>query len=306
MKLILSVSPKDLDTVVMENPDVVRKFKGGFLVSFLAVRKRPEVMDKLVELKRMNPNLCLMLDSGAHSFIYIYAKKIKKISFSMGHGLNKEAMRIMKHDGIDKFVDEYSNFMYKYSDVFDIFVELDLQAIYGMNTIERWRQLFLASCGQKLMVVWHGEDEEVMDKWCKRFTYVGLGGTQSSKDEQKRSKRYIKNIVKRYPENRFHLFALTDNNLTMYSSMGLYSADSTSWSLGSRFGLFYWFDRGVLKAKTKYFLRNDGRRSDQVNFLAWTQFGNFLNGVGRFKDEEKGDEASGGAKDSSHVSPEHD
>lgn len=286
MKLILSLSPKDLTNIVDKNIETVKRFKGGFLFSYLAIRKNPEILDRLIELKKLNPNLCMMLDSGAHSFIYIFAKKIKKVDMEMGHGLNKDAIDMMKNIGIDKFINEYAMFMHKYKDVFDIFVELDLQAIYGMTTIERWRQLFKSSCGDKLMVVWHGEDEETTDKWCKEYSLIGLGGTKASKDEQGRTKKFIKKIVRKYPDNKFHLFALTSNDLTLYSSLGLYSADSTSWSLGSRFGLFYYFDGGILKSQTKYFLRKDAERSDTVNFLAWTQFGNFLNDIGHYKDNE--------------------
>jgi len=287
MKLILSVSPKDMDNTLFQNTDIVKKFKGGFLVSYLAIRKKPELMDKLIVLKEMNPSLCLMLDSGAHSFIYIFAKQIKKINFSMGHGLNQEAINIMKHMGIERFVKEYAMFMYKYKDVFDIFVELDLQGIYGMNTINSWRRLFKSSCGDKLMIVWHGEDEETTRKWCEEYTLIGLGGTKSSNEESLRSKRFIKQIVQKYPDNKFHLFALTSNDLILYSSLGLYSADSTSWSLGSRFGLFYWFTGRELKSKSKYFLRNDSDRADLVNFIVWTQYGNYLNSIGKFIEGDK-------------------
>jgi hypothetical protein len=156
-----------------------------------------------------------------------------------------------------------------------------------MKEIQKWRNLFEGSCGkEKLMIVWHGEDKETTKEWCERYPLVGLGGTASSSDEQMRTHKFIKQIVQQYPNNKFHLFALTSNDLGLYSSLGLYSADSTSWSLGSRFGLLYWYDSGRLKSKSKYFLRNDADRSDKVNFLAWLRFGNHLNGLGKFKDSD--------------------
>lgn len=287
MKLLLSVNPKDIKEILFNNINITKKYKGGFLVSYLAIRQNKDILNDLIELKKINPDLCLMLDSGAHSFIYIFAKQIKKNNMEMGHGLNQEAIRIMKNIGIEKFIKEYSMFMYKYKEIFDIFVELDLQAIYGINTIESWRTLFKSIIGDKLMVVWHGEDEDTTDKWCKEYKLIGLGGTKASKDEQGRTTKFINKIVQQYPDNKFHLFALTSNDLVKFSAIGLYSADSTSWSLGSRFGLLYWFTGNKLLNKSKYFLRSDVVRSDTINFIAWIRFGNYLNDLGKFKVKEK-------------------
>jgi len=278
MKLILSMSCVDFRRLACQLED----YKGGILFSYMDLRKKMDyILPTLIKLRKKNPKLFVMVDSGAHSFLYMYGKTVLKRSMEMGHGINQEVIRIVKSEGIEKYISNYTNFMYRYQNVFDCFVELDLQSMYGMDVIENWRTRFNRSSKGKLMVVWHGESNKILEQWCKDYTFIGLGGTGAGANL--RSPKFIQQVTKRYPDNKFHLFAMTDNKLSKYSETGLFSADSTSWSLGKRFGLFYYFEKGQLYGESKYFLRRDNNRADMVNLLAWKQFGNYLNDIGRFR-----------------------
>lgn len=284
MKLVLSMSSKELQRILSKE-NVLKDYKGGILLSYMELRKN---MDKVIHvikrLKRENPGIFIMVDSGAHSFLYMYGKVMLKRKLEMGHGINQEVVDICKNVGIDNYVEEYAKFMYRYQKIFDCFVELDLQNLYGDVMINNWRELFYKACGQKLMIVWHGEEQHIIQSWADKYTFIGVGGT-NPKGEKLNTPKTIKHIITKYPQNKFHLFALTGNELSLYSSLGLFSADSTSWNTGSRFGLFYYFENGKLRQKSKYLLRGRNKQNDEMNLLAWIQYGNYLNDIGKFKEE---------------------
>lgn len=92
----------------------------------------------------------------------------------------------------------------------------------------------LESYGVKPIPVFHQrEDLKVLDYYCEHYNYVGLGGVGNLGNFARRVE-WLNKIFTRYPNQKFHGFAITDFKVLM--RFPFYSVDSTSWLMGSRFG----------------------------------------------------------------------
>jgi len=98
-------------------------------------------------------------------------------------------------------------------------------------------------------------DKDYLDYLCREYDYVAIGGMAGEGLSFKRTLRllrWVMSIAMKYG-TKIHAFGITGINTL--KSIPLYSADSTSWLSGSRFGWRYVFQNGSLLS----FKKNSGK-----------------------------------------------
>ena len=77
------------------------------------------------------------------------------------------------------------------------------------------------------------EDFKYLDDYCANYPYVGLGGV-GNLGSSKWIGTWLTRVFARHPRHKFHGFAITSPSLMI--KFPFYSVDSTSWTIGSRYG----------------------------------------------------------------------
>jgi len=96
---------------------------------------------------------------------------------------------------------------------------------------------YLESEGLYPMPVYHyGEPLDVLDKMCGKYEYIGLGGLSIGMISTEKLRNFWEYIYERYKDNKFHIFGSTQ--MGAFINYQPFSLDSSSWTLGSRFGIF--------------------------------------------------------------------
>lgn len=215
----------------------------GVFVAYPAIMTGGEgQVQYLKELRKKD--ISIMIDSGAHGIIYYWLKKNGK-TIEMGHNPAKWAKEIVDYNKYDWYVHKYMNFIKRNEGVFDFYVELDVQKILGYEKVWKWRQQWKKK-GLNPMLVWHGETGEELENMVSYGDNIGIGGTDTETGDEMLNKRikgaqYIRQIDK---DIWIHWFAFTNWSALRYLMKYdlVNSVDSTSWTVGSRFGIVYVFD----------------------------------------------------------------
>lgn len=104
----------------------------------------------------------------------------------------------------------------------------------------------------------HGEEEDVLARYCEDAPYVGLGGLAVGRINTEELKKWWGRIAVRYPRTRFHL--LGTNQFLAFTEHQPFSIDSTSW-LGDIWGNLITLDKHGLPEQNGFEMkRSDGRR----------------------------------------------
>ena len=143
-------------------------------------------------------------------------------------------------------------------------VELDLQRLYGDDTIQAWRRdiwmPFEARTGIRVCYVWHPTED--LASWKAmldnpQMRYLGLGGTRHFSPEQRTTMAFSA-----YRASKpVHAFAGV--NVTWMKEAPFYSVDSTSWAVSAQaFGVASVFDPNTGGLK-RYRIGNAQVRADE-------------------------------------------
>lgn len=166
----------------------------------------------------------LVIDSGAHSFFgFVNLSATRHIR--------------MKNRMPDPHVyfRGYCDWLISETGRWDYFVELDLQELVGMETVEEWRKEYQRlDIARGCISVWHSSDGWPM--W-ERMTaesesrYIGIEGLRKGRA----ALPYLKHIEYAYKRGcRVHGFAMVKRDcLNRYP---FYSTDSSSWMAACRYG----------------------------------------------------------------------
>ncbi len=208
-----------------------KKIKGA-MMSYLTFRGGKRHTDYLIRWRK-EFGVKVMVDSGAHAFLYAENVESKVISSVAGgwHPINKEVEGLLKDP--DKYVHEYMDWLEKNREAYDYAVELDIQKMVGQDKVDVWRDEFLAR-KIPIVIVLHpraGDTVEVVRKWkAKGVEYFGRGEfTADNPADMAQLREMSGEGVK------VHMFAFSPNNLSKYFDW-IDSSDSSSWLAAGKLG----------------------------------------------------------------------
>lgn len=178
----------------------------------------------LRERLEKNPNVKLMVDSGAYTF-----------------HMNEDEYKKKPMEYWDKYIESYRKFIMENKDIIFSCVEVDIANIVGDSVVEGWRNgVFkeIEEAGVLVCYVWHPFDgKPAWEQMCKRFRYVGYSLKNADLEEHEMVK--MSNIAKKH-NALIHGFAIT--RVELMSRVPFYTGDSTTWLVGTQYGELNWFD----------------------------------------------------------------
>lgn len=180
-----------------------------------------------------HPNIKMMIDSGAHTF---HAKE--------------EEFKDKPIEFWESYLERYVNFIKANKEFIFSCVELDIANIVGFEKVDYFRQKYfepLKEEGILVCYVWHGYDGDAYwEEMCQRYDYIGFSLVNSSMDERDIIKKI--NTARKYG-TLTHGFALT--RVDILSKYPMWTADSTTWLVGTQYGELNWFDGRRMKRLKK-------------------------------------------------------
>jgi len=226
----------------------------------------------------------IMLDSGAHTF-FVQGGFQSAISDAQ----SKKAELIVDPD---EYFKGYKEWLETKKDMFDIIVELDIGKIVGDEKVRVWRQEFINIVGKdRACTVFHPDymKSDYFEELCQASDYVACGaGLRQELSEW----GPFTSIAKKYG-TKLHGLAMTKS--WFMERVPAFSADSTSWKSGTRFGLTYFWNGNKLvqigdkaerrRMKNKLIEKginwekiekDDNTEVDKMNVIAWKQYQDWL------------------------------
>ena len=244
--------------------------------------RKQEAIDELIRSYKASGNEMLMLDSGAHTFF----TQAGEVSATSDANKGKE----LKLDP-DEYFEQYANWLDNNQQYFDIIVELDIGKIVGMEKVKKWRQILKGIVGDKLMVVHHPNimSTQELEEMCKEYKYTAVGA--GMRNELSAWNTYAR-IALKYG-SKMHGLASTKDEVM--KRVPLFSVDSTSWKMGSKFGISYIFQNNKMISVPKegrrrykdFFIskginwellsQDNGEEVDKMCALAWVEYEAYIN-----------------------------
>lgn len=256
------------------------------LMSYYYLRNRKfEDIEKMIMDYKANGNEMIMLDSGAHTF-FTQAGLESAVSGS-------ESRTAQLKVDPETYLQEYAHWLETNGQYFDIVVELDIGKIVGMEKVYEWRKILKGVVGDKLMVVHHPDymNNAEFEEMCRDYKYTAVGAGHRNELGEWNA---FADIGKKYG-TKIHGLAMT--KCEFMERIPLFSVDSTSWKMGSKYGQSYYFNGRTLQLISKEerrryrnafeadgldfdkLIADDNEEVDKFNALQWKKYEANLNGT---------------------------
>lgn len=145
-------------------------------------------------------------------------------------------------------LDKYIEFLKSNRDKIDVCVALDVIG-NPKQSYENWLYMIDKGIDNAIPVYHLGEDIKWLDLYCEKTDFVGIGGIAGSVTNWKLYIPFLRRIVNRYPNHKFHAFGL--NSYKALRMVDLYSCDATSWLVGQKFAELS-SDNGRIKLRREH------------------------------------------------------
>lgn len=198
-----------------------------------------------------------LLDSGAFSFL----SDPKKIV------------------NLEKYINDYIAFINKYD--IKYFFELDIDALVGIDKVEKIRYKLERETGKKCIPVFHkSRGKQYWLDMIKNYDYVAIGGF-AMKDIKPSEYKYIDWFLNAARKESCKVHGLGFTGLKLLKRYSFYSVDSTSWTSCMRYGTIYIFkDNKLIDIEHPTKKRKAEKNSESLNITldAWIKFQQYHDG----------------------------
>nr|DAS31674.1 MAG TPA: Queuine tRNA-ribosyltransferase [Caudoviricetes sp.] len=187
-------------------------------------------------------------------------------------------------NNLDKYIQEYINFINEYN--IKHFIELDIDSLIGYERVKEIRKRIEKETNKKCIPAWHlsrGLNE--WNKLTKEYNYVALGGLAIKEIKKRDYKKILHPLLRIAKKNncKIHGLGFTSVECEKYD---FYSVDSTTWSSCVRYARIYSFNTKTKEMKSK--LISKTHRIDQkgdkytkilkISLREWIKYQKFLLG----------------------------
>ena len=222
--------------------DAIKQYKPFILESFYYA---DETTEKLIPYFGD-----FLLDSGA--FTFMQSKKT--------------------HVVWEEYIEKYADFINR--NKVEKFFELDIDSVVGYEKVLEYRKRLEELTNKPVIPVWHktrGFSE--FEKMCEEYSYVAVGGIVS-KEITPDQYKVFPTLIHEAHRRGAKIHGLGFTKLTLLPKYRFDSVDSTSWTIGNRFGYVYQFDgKTMIKHSVPKGKRlADSRKIAEINYLEWVRF----------------------------------
>lgn len=201
-------------------------------------------------------------------------------SFLLDSGAFTFMQAAAKHGAVDwlSYADEYADFIR--DNKIKQYFELDIDSLKGLKYAEMLRDRIEARVGWQSIPVWHTErGKDYFLGMVKDYDFVALGSIAKVLPPKiPISEKYFPWFIHTAHEHGARIHALGYTSLSGLRKYRFDSVDSTTWTVGSRFGQVQVFKHGTIEKHASVIggvkVRNikDLRSIDWMNFREWVKF----------------------------------
>jgi hypothetical protein len=180
-------------------------------------------------------------------------------------------------EGIDweKYMVDYAKFVRE--NKIKNYVEIDIDSIVGLDIVEKLRTRLHKNVGWKSMPVWHMN--RGYDKWleiCHDYEYICFGAFLTDGLSREKYKGIPKFLMDARAKNcKVHGLGFT--SFQHLKKLKFYSVDSSSWTIGVRFGSISKYEgdkiKNITSGKDKRII--DNFKLSTHNFYEWIKYSNY-------------------------------
>lgn len=175
----------------------------------------------------------------------------------------------------DRYTEEYAEWINTYH--IDLFFELDIDSIVGLQEVERLRAKLERITGKQPIPVWHPTrtKEYWLENMCGNYPYVAIGSTTANNIPRAKHEAAFPWFIKTAHEKGCKIHGLGYTSIEGMKRFHFDSVDSTAWLYGNRGGYLYKFnpstgDMGKITAPSGHRLKS--RDAALWNFNEWIKF----------------------------------
>lgn len=190
--------------------------------------------------------------------------------------LDSGAFTFMQNNGgtpnWDEYIERYAAFINR--NHIDKFFELDIDSVVGYERVKDLRRKLERLTCHPVIPVWHvSRGVEEYRRMCDEYDYVAIGGIVS-KEIPKEKYGAFPMLINEAHKRRAKVHGLGFTYLALLEKYHFDSVDSTSWTIGNRFGYLYWFDGRTMQRKsTPHGHRIGNSRLAAVNnYMEWIKY----------------------------------
>jgi hypothetical protein len=207
------------------------------------------------------------------SFYYIKPWQTELIPNLRGFMLDSGAYTFMQNttENIDwdLYVDKYIEFIKEHN--IKMFIELDIDQIVGLKTVEKYRRKIEQKVGSPCIPVWHkSRGIDYLKGLAKEYKYIGLGGL-AIKVIKKSEYKYLPTLIEIAHKENCKIHGLGFSNMEWIRKLKWDSIDTATWLYGNMAGHIYKYQNGKIYKKVSA-QRLKTRETAQHNFLEWVKF----------------------------------
>lgn len=203
----------------------------------------------------------------------------KFASFLLDSGAFTFMSNAKKHGNIDwlSYVDSYCDFIV--DNGVRLFFELDIDKIKGLKYVEMLRQRIEDKTHKKPIPVWHPSRGK--DYWMdmiREYPYVACGGIAAKDISLVKYEAIFPWMLAIARKNNCKVHGLGYTRVNNLSKFRFDSVDSTTWTVGGRFGEVSKFENDTIKRLSfrekgiKYKMVRDKEALTLLNFKEWLKF----------------------------------
>lgn len=177
----------------------------------------------------------------------------------------------------DLYVEDYAEFIKKWD--IQNFFELDIDSVVGLKEVERLRLKLEKLSGRKPIPVWHiGRGKDYYLQMIKEYSYVAIGGIAAKEMPVSKFEALFPYMIGMAHKNGCKVHGLGYTKVDNLRKYRFDSIDSTTWTVGGRFGEASKFKNGSIKRLSfrdkgvKYKMVRDKEALTLYNFKEWLKF----------------------------------
>lgn len=177
-----------------------------------------------------------------------------------------------KRVDMDEYIHAYADFIKE--NKIKNYVELDVDQIYGVKETRRIRDKLEGLVGYPSIPVWHtirGMDSFIED--CKAYNYICLGFFLTEGLPTNITEKYTPKLIAKAHSLNCRIHGLGFTKTTKLPRLHFDSVDSSTWSIGKRYGNLHTFDKvnKVIKSSN----RPQGKRIKSMAAIEAHNFNNW-------------------------------
>lgn len=172
----------------------------------------------------------------------------------------------------EEYIERYAGFI-KATGV-KHFIELDIDCVVGYERVKELRKKLIFLTNKQPIPVWHksrGKEEYL--KMCDEFSYVALGGI-AIKNWTRKEFKYMPWFIEQAHKHNARIHGLGFTCFKELEQLHFDSVDSSSWTIGSRFGSVNRFDGTKVAniSRPAGSRVTDQRKLAMHNFNEWVKY----------------------------------